>query len=61
MRLPVAPPTRYSATTHRDYAQSVRLVTGHPETPRELDWGKPRRQKTDAGVLHGAESGSDHL
>ncbi|XPE25116.1 hypothetical protein ACNKHM_15100 [Shigella sonnei] len=27
----------YSAT-HRDYAQSVRLITGHLKTGGELDW-----------------------
>ncbi len=30
--------------THRDYAQSVRLITGHLKTGGELDWEK-RRQK----------------
>lgn len=45
--------------THRDYAQSVRLVTGHLKTGGELDWENGGR-KTDAGVLHGAESGSDY-
>ena len=44
--------------THRDYAQSVRLITGH-KTGGELDW-KTWRQKTDAGVLYGAESGCNY-
>lgn len=45
--------------THRDYAQSVRLVTGHLKTGGELDWENGGRE-TDAGVLHGTESGSHH-
>ncbi len=38
--------------THRDYAQSVRLITVD-ETGGELDW-KNLCSKTDAGVLYGA-------
>ncbi len=45
--------------THRDYAQSVRLVTGHLK-PAASWTGKTGGRKTDAGVLHGAESGSDY-
>lgn len=45
--------------THRDYAQSVRTVTGHLKTGGELDWENGSR-KTDAGVLYGAESGGHY-
>lgn len=45
--------------THRDYAQSVRLITGHLKTGGELDWENGGR-KTDAGVLYGVESGRDY-
>lgn len=45
--------------THRDYAQSVRLITGHLK-PVASWTGKTRRQKTDAGVLYGVESGRDY-
>lgn len=45
--------------THRDYAQSVRLITGHLKTGGKLDWENGGR-KTDAGVLYGAESGCDY-
>ncbi len=46
--------------THRDYAQSVRLVTGHLKTGGELDWANLAAEKTDAGLLYGAEPGGDH-
>lgn len=46
--------------THRDYAQSVRLVTGHLKTGGELDWEKPGGRKTDAGVLYGTQSGDNY-
>ena len=45
--------------THRDYAQSVRLITGHLK-PVASWTGKTWRQKTDAGVLYGAESGCNY-
>lgn len=45
--------------THRDYAQSVRLITGHLK-PWRAGLGKPGGRKTDAGVLYGAESGCNY-
>ena len=45
--------------THRDYAQSVRLITGHLK-PVASWTGKTGGRKTDAGVLYGAESGCDY-
>jgi len=41
--------------THRDFAQGVRLITGHLKTGGEL--GKPGGREADAGVLYGAEPG----
>lgn len=46
--------------THRDYAQSVRLITGHLKTRWRAGLGKPGGRKTDAGVLYGAESGCNY-
>lgn len=46
--------------THRDYAQSVRLITGHLKTGGRAGLGKPGGRKTDAGVLYGAESGCNY-
>lgn len=45
--------------THRDYAQSVRLITGHLKTGGELDW-ENWRQKNRRWCLYGAESGCDY-
>jgi uroporphyrin-III C-methyltransferase/precorrin-2 dehydrogenase/sirohydrochlorin ferrochelatase len=40
--------------THRDYAQSVRFVTGHLERRHHQPaLGRPGRPGADAGVLHG--------
>ncbi len=46
--------------THCDYAQSVRLITGHLKTGQHAGLGKRHGLKTDAGVLYGAESGCDY-
>ncbi len=54
------PPTPVFPLTHRDYAQSVRLVTGHLKTGGELDW-KHGGRKTQTLVFYvRAESGSDY-
>ena len=44
--------------THRDYAQSVRLVTGHLKTGSELDWHNLAAEKQTLVFLYGAKSGS---
>lgn len=43
--------------THRDFAQGVRLVTGHLKTGGELDWANLAVEK-QTGVLHGSEPGA---